>query len=329
MSRFTFKLFIFSIVPIVILLGSYLYLDPFKVLYHYDDYSGRLSFNRDYVSTQTFLNKYNGKNYNSYIFGSSRTIAYDPASWKKYLDNNALPYLFDASCESVYGIYTKLRYLDSIHAPLNNVLIVMDNDFTFATDHDQPGYLFIKHPLISHNGYWNFHMNFIKAYLHPYFLFSLYTYRITGKYYSFMQNYINKNDIVLDSITNRMVVPVREKELKDNPDLYYSKLIPMFENGNGEVRDSVDMISSAAVTMLEEISSILRKNNTNYKIVISPLYNKIKFSVNDMKRLDSIFSHNIYDFSGANEITNDYRNYYELSHYRLHVGDTILRRIYH
>ena len=36
----------------------------------------------------------------------------------------------------------------------------------------------------------------------------------------------------------------------------------------------------------------------------------------------------VYDYSGSNDITADYHNYYELSHYRPSVSARILRDIY-
>ena len=37
---------------------------------------------------------------------------------------------------------------------------------------------------------------------------------------------------------------------------------------------------------------------------------------------------NVYDFSGINEFTEDYHNYYEAGHYRPLLGNKLLERIY-
>ena len=37
---------------------------------------------------------------------------------------------------------------------------------------------------------------------------------------------------------------------------------------------------------------------------------------------------NVYDFSGINEFTKDYHNYYESGHYRPSLGNKLLERIY-
>jgi hypothetical protein len=45
--------------------------------------------------------------------------------------------------------------------------------------------------------------------------------------------------------------------------------------------------------------------------------------------LQGIFGkENVYDFSGINEFTEDYHNYYEAGHYRPLLGNKLLERIY-
>ncbi|MCX6296671.1 MAG: hypothetical protein NTX97_11510, partial [Bacteroidetes bacterium] len=75
--------------------------------------------------------------------------------------------------------------------------------------------------------------------------------------------------------------------------------------------------------------SILKSHNTQYKIVISPLYNQEKLDPGDLNYLVNLFGgENVFDFSGINFITNDFHNYYETSHYRPFVCDYILNIIY-
>ena len=63
--------------------------------------------------------------------------------------------------------------------------------------------------------------------------------------------------------------------------------------------------------------------------MISPLYNKMKLHNEDLEYLKKVFGEtNVFDFSGINKFTNDYRNYYESSHYRPHVAREILKIVY-
>jgi hypothetical protein len=159
MKQFLKRLIYFALIgsiPIISFLILYFYYDPFKVLRNYDDYSNQfIAPNRDYVSTTMFIKNYKKYNYNSFIFGSSRTIAFRPNSWRKYLGDNSIPFMFDASNESIYGIYTKLKYLDSINVKLKNVLIILDRDASFLNLKNHEGHLFC--PLFPEQVGFHFH----------------------------------------------------------------------------------------------------------------------------------------------------------------------------
>ena len=81
--------------------------------------------------------------------------------------------------------------------------------------------------------------------------------------------------------------------------------------------------------MLTEISRLLHLHHTQYKVVISPLYDQIKFNPSDLQVLQEIFGRqNVYDFSGSNAITSDYHNYYEESHFRPVIAQRLMDSIY-
>ncbi|GEM_PF-1186102 len=50
--------------------------------------------------------------------------------------------------------------------------------------------------------------------------------------------------------------------------------------------------------MLQEVKRILETSKINYKVVISPLYEQMKFSNQDYAILKNLFRNNLYDFSG-------------------------------
>ena len=120
----------------------------------------------------------------------------------------------------------------------------------------------------------------------------------------------------------------REKRFQEKENIYYKN------NHTFYIRDSLEIILPKIIKpqgtmMLEDIKTIFDKHNTNYKIVISPLYDQKKLNPMDLKLLQNIFGEqNIFDYSGINEITNDFHNYYETSHYRKKVGDRIMNEIY-
>jgi hypothetical protein len=332
MKRLLKKLTFFAligIVPMVLLLLLYLYYDPFKVLRNYHDYSNAyITPNRDYISTTMYVKNNNIYNYNSFIFGSSTTLAFKPNSWRRYLSEDSNPFMFDASCESIYGIYRKLKYLDSIHSKLKNALIILDGKGSFSNSENPKDHLFITHPITSGESKMNFQLTFMKAYFDKKFLFNFYAYKIIGEYKPFMSSYIENRKITIDTITNEQKILDQETEISQFPSEYYLRRKALFYERKGEQIDSVQRINSKQLFMLQEVKRILEKNKTNYKVIISPLYDQMKFSYYDIGILKNIFRDHLYDFSGKNEFTESKFNYYETAHFRPVVGDSILHLIY-
>ena len=321
-GRFSLLIFI----PFIFLCYGYFYLDPFKVLYTNNDYSHPVIIpNLDYIATESLMKK---KDCNSFILGSSRTIALKPSSWKKYLNENDKPFLFNASTESIYGIYTKLRFLKAQKFKIDNVLILLCRDCTFDHTENFTEHLHIKHPLTSGESKLYFHYRFFKAYLNPKFLFSYYTYLIGGKYRPYMSKHLADRDFVFDPQSNELSVPALEAEIKNNPEAYYKSREHIFWGRKGEGTDSNQRIGEVQEQMLIEIIQMLEESGARYHIILSPLYEQMKFSRQDLEILKSLFGEHLYDFSGKNSYTDSKLNFYESSHFRPCVGDSIMKIIY-
>ena len=305
-------------------------LDPFKILRPYSTYSNsKVILNRDFISTETFLKKKDVYRYNSFIFGSSRTLAFKPTSWVKYLGDDSRPFLFDASGESLFGIYKKIKLLDSLNVDIKNVLIILCRDVSFPKSDNQKGHLFIKHPVLSGEKKLDFHKHFLSAYFTPSFLVSYYVNYLSGNYYSFMKGYIENRNIIFDNSTNALSIADQEVNIEKNEARYYRENASIFYPRSAiEITDSIPRIQEIHVNLFREMKEIFSKHKTVYRIVISPLYEQIKFNFNDSKRLNDIFESNVYDFSGKNFLTEKIENYYETSHYRPFVGDSILKYLY-
>ena len=323
----TFGFIYFCVIPLFFFIFVYIYIDPFKVIHIYKDYSySYIAPNRDVVSTCMFKNNFRKYKYNSFVFGSSRTLAFRPKTWQSYLDKGDNIFMFDASAESITGIYMKIKYLDSLNVHLKNVLIVICRDCSFTVNRD--AHLFIKHPDISNKGYLFFHFVFFKAFLDPNFLYSLFSYKIFGCYKPFMSGYIENRKIKYDTLTNELRIIDVEKELEEDMTAYYKKNEHLFYLRSGECTDSVRRINWSYFKTLVEIKKLLSKNNTKYKIVLSPLYDQVNFKTEDLFLLRRVCAGSLYDFTGENMLTSDKFNYYESSHYRSKVGDSILKYIY-
>src|SRR5258708_18197963 len=122
---FIVKLLIFSL-PFLFFVGFYFYLDPFKVVKHYDSYykSGRpnyITLNKDFISTENWVNHHGQYDYDSYIFGNSRSMFYKIGTWKNYIgEDSDKCYHFDAAGESIYGIARKFSFLSAQKAKIRN-----------------------------------------------------------------------------------------------------------------------------------------------------------------------------------------------------------------
>lgn len=327
MKYFIKQVLIFSAILLTPLILYFLF-DPFKVLYKNPDSTKAFVItNRDFFSTEVYLKNRNRINYTSFIFGSSRSLAYQPLTWQKYLGKDDIPFAFDAASESIYGIYKKIRLLDSLHARLSNVLIILCKDVSFANTWNSRGFLFIKHPALSGESMIDFQLEFIKAYFDPKFLFSYYMYRILNRYEPFMHGYILNYKTGYDTVTNGIRYGYIAKQNTKIPAEYLNN--SAFTPRNGERTDTVKRINADQVYMLNEIKRILEKNRTNYKIVLSPLYEQMKYKKEDFLILKNLFGKNLYDFSGKNRLTDSVINYYsDASHYKPIVGDTIFSIIY-
>ncbi len=122
-----------------------------------------------------------------------------------------------------------------------------------------------------------------------------------------------------------------EELLDSNPEAYYETLTGFYRLYERTYTDSVAalVIGKQQRDALEQLHALLKNGNTDYRIVISPLYNQIALNPQDLESLKEIFGEDkVFDFSGVNEYTNDVSNYYETSHYRPKLCNKILKQIY-
>lgn len=317
---------LFLLVPILLLLAAYFYDDPFKVVYKYADNSLlELATNRDYVSTELFLQNRERHAYDSFVFGSSRTYGLNIESWRSYLPVGSSPFMFDASSESMYGMHKKIRYLDSVGSPISNAIIMVCRDCSFERSSNHKGHLFIKHPCISGESRLLFQKEFVAAFLNPVVFGQYYWYRATGN----QEFNIIRKIAEVDSITNNHALAYRERAIADDSQAYYSKLGDVFYERRGETVDANLRVKDIHMAMMCDIKRIFDKHHTHYKIVVNPSYDQVKINSEDLSCLQTIFGKEfVYDFTGKNNLTESKTKYYEDQHYRPMVGDSILRKVY-
>jgi len=321
------------LLPLWLVITLYLIQDPFKVIRSYDTYyrDGKptyVSVDHDYVSTQVLVNTYPLYRYNSYILGSSRSRFYPNSEWEKHIGTQNNSYHFDGSGETLYGVYRKLVYLDR-HSSLRHVLLIVDHELLEMAKRKTTHLNYLAPQLDGHA--FDFQLTFLKTFCSPDMLSAYTLFKLTGV----VPEWAKKKYILDDRPMNYRLkgneMEFREFEQAISRDTYYTPRRMQAFPPRDTTRQSytAPLISSRHLELLNGIHAILKKHHTDYKVVVSPLYDQLKLHPADLATLRSIFgSGHVADFSGINAYTNNYRNYYESSHYRPTVAIDIMNRIY-
>lgn len=321
--------------PLFAVLVLYFVLDPFKVLYDYKMYytSGKPDYvvlNRGYVSTETFVHQHPRERYDSFIFGNSRSLFWQVRDWKPHLHAGASCFHFDGSDESLYSLHRKVRFLDEHHVHIAHALLVVDYSL-LAKEQARQGHLIVTPPrLVKYRNLPAFHGEFLLAYLDPHFLLAYYDFTLTGQFRDYMRdhNILNAEPMHYTPQTNEISYPQFETAIEEGR-YYDEEKLRTFSRSQRNPGTSPVCLGAAHIRLLREIRNIFASHGTTVRIVISPMYNQRALHPTDVATLRRVFGDAaVADYSGVNDITEDYRNYYELSHYRPHVAARIMREIY-
>ena len=328
MKRFIIRFTIF-LIPFFVILIYYVIADPFMVVQKYDNYFPKLSYkecNNDAYRGIRLMDFYKDSiNYNSFIVGSSRSDFYYVDEWKKYIGEESNCFHFNQSGDNFRGSYDRIRYLYNRFGKIENLLWIIDAKFLEDIS-PKKGHLFIAPYQVTNKwDFIGFHYEFIKTFL---------TYEFQKSYIKGLIGLNNQSNTLpyyYISRTNELHKEAADSMLTESPKEYYAMLPEGYQLYR---RDTIQIVNSPVIKeeqikMLYHIKELINKSNTNCKIVVSPLYDQIKFNPYDLEILQSIFGHtNVYDFSGINEFTNNPLNYYENSHYRPILCNEILSIIY-
>lgn len=334
MRLFLTKLLLF-LIPFILVFPLYVVMDPFKVLRNYDSYypaygTSPANINKDYVSTQNLLHRYKTANYNSFIFGSSRSIFYRVNEWSRYIQTAPQQcYHYDAFGESLYGITNKIKFLQKQQIPIKHALLIFD--YALLEGVEQPKeYFRQQHPAISGKSNIAFHYNHFKAFYNYRFLKDYFT-NLYGKKSSVVHDAalweVNKQ--TYDAATNEARFDDLEQLIRTKGDAYYKERSTVFFKRSTTPQVYGAVIREVQQKKLQQIKEVFDANATDYRIVISPLYDQVQLNPEDLQFLQKLFGkEKVFDFSGINSFTIPVTNYYEESHYRPQVADSILKIIY-
>ena len=331
MKQFIIKIFKFTL-PLTLIISTVIYIDFFKIFGFQDYYSNQevRGLNRGMITSTTFNHYREIENFDSFIFGSSRSQAFKCKNWIQYLDKNTKPFHFDASSENIWGLTKKVEYIDELKDTIKNALVIIDRTTLTGTS-PMEGPLYISTPFISKSSKTEYYLTFLKASLNLKFLTAYIDYSIFKTYRSYMGSFIKKSKY--SRIANNKNCDVwygLDKEIEYDSLRYYTKKV---EEGVFYPRTGVYQ-SECNVTLkernqLQNIKNIFKKHNTKYAIIISPTYDQLDMEKSQIQLLEEIFGEeNIYNYSGKNKFTESIYNFYENSHYRPSIANKIMEMIY-
>lgn len=330
-SWFLVKTVVLSL-PLLMLLVAYACWDPFFVVrkhaQYYPDPIG-VSPNRDFVSTELLV-AHGPTQHDSFIFGNSRSMAFETGDWSTHLNGGARPFHYDASLESLYGVWAKVRYLDRVGFPLRNALLVVDASLLEHSDYTDKRALYRKHPLISGDSWWDFHLSFFEAFLARLFFVKYAHFKLGHRWHGYMAGVLERRWTVQDPLSNDLSFRPREEEITRLGEGYYRLHAGEFDGPRPDVgTSSPPALNELGRKRLAELAEIFTRQGTNVQVVVSPLYDGRPLARADLTLLEDAFGKGrVHDVSGVNAITADRHNYYESSHYRIDVARQIMEKIY-
>lgn len=329
MKRYVITILLFVAIPLILLVGIYLWADPFRCLHEFDINDIDVT-NREYLSTELFLRNEPTYHYNSFIFASSRGGGMNTYQWKQYLPEGAQPFLFQAWSETVTGIELKLEYLSEHQIPIDNALILIDIPGSFKKEQLSHEALSLKHYIFTCQSKLEYNTiqfwNFIQK---P----SLWTQSLLK------QMRRTKIACESDTITNDWEASNKYNytELPPQDSLIHCvgmarrTFFAEVEHSNNIVKESVPLITNRFESQLHHICAILDEKHTDYHVIITPApcYTNPTINPKDLEKLVGIFGdERVHNYSGKNKMTEDYNNFSDPGHFGLRVGYMIIEDIY-
>lgn len=263
----------------------------------------------------------------SFILGNSCTMAFKTGDWEKHLKSDDHAVRFFDNEESLGGICQKLQVLDSIGAPINNVLIIVDiNTLRKVYPLQDTKHLYSAE--VAGISYLKFQLKFLQEFLYPSFMIPYIDYLIRGKYTPQMNGIIHLGPPIREPYTNNFINP-REAEIEQKGELYWTCHQKEFKPRPEAGKEEEVIVSAGQIRLLRTIRSICDKHRADLKFILSPYYYQKKMNSKDIEMMKNILGKSaVWDFTGINEYTMDIHNYYEPEHYRPVLGVRLLEKVY-
>lgn len=331
MNIFLKRILHFSAVPIglfLILIVLYVNTDPYSDFGKKDNYSWKFFFQQlGDLSTKKLLNS--TTNYNSFIFGSSRTSDLYACYLEKKIPGSKF-FHYGNWNETIGGIYSKLNLIDSCGYNIDNAFVYLDTDFTFGGDGKvNPA----DHYLLTGESKFSYLFGHFKSYFQNITMDKikiLLGMPVSGDFYPNWESDLTTNDPKHSCNDTNHIYNYSKKDVSNS---LKHKIDSLKEDGflysrSPEQQYCQAQISDTEKVILMKIYEIFMKHDTQYHIVITPLYDQKKFHPCDKQILNDFFKNRIIDFSGINQFTNDEYNYPDRKHFQPYISKSIVDSIF-
>lgn len=323
-TRQSFKRFVLlsllALLPVFMLVALYVVKDPFHVVKPYQGHvynpgdTIALTINWGHVTVESYKYFDPEGQFDSFIFGSSLSGYYRIKDWEPYLPDDARPFHFNASRETLDGILNKLNYLKSRGVKIKHALIVMEDEMFRRRPLDSD-VLFVQHPETAKGvSWWTFHQLYFNAFRRPELVgFLLYPKALT-------QTVLDKGYATTD-ITDRIeninegYYRWADSVIAVNPSAFFTKehidtySLPLME------LPCPPKIQGWVPYALHQIAQVLNEQGTDYQIIIPPHYGYEAIDSQDLFTLETIFDPSrVHDYSHDPELGSKLCHYYDDGH---------------
>ena len=319
MKRFVL-LSLLALLPALLVVALYLVKDPFHVV---RPYKGQvynpgdtitLTINWGYVTVESYKYFDPQEHFDSFIFGSSLSGYYFIKDWERHLPEDARPFHFNASRETLFGMFNKLLYLWHRGANVKHALLIIEDEMLMRRPMDED-VLFVQHPETAREvSWWKFHQLYFNAYRHPEVVAYLLcpgpmTQKVLEKGYA-TTDLSNRDESI-----NESYYGWADSVINVNPEAFYTpEHITQFKLPMKEL-PCKSKITPQIESKLHDIAGLLEKMGTDYQVIIPPHYGYEAISSSDLYAMELIFGpERVHDYSHDPELGNDLHYYYDDGH---------------
>lgn len=332
-NRFVLRCLL-AAVPLAAIVAFYFIADPFRAVRPHDpayNIGSPLPYNKAHTSVIAYLNGREKYRYDAFIFGSSRSQYFPVREWKRHLGDDASPFHFDASSETLTGIARKMRFIERQGDTIRYALIEIA-PWGFGAG-DNRGFSFRTPWQLEDIGklpQWEY--DYLRDFMLRHRFVAIMRYYITGEARdpSPEKRVFRPPNSSIDPITNEVINDSIDRLIAKSPHIFYKNRQYLFRLLRvNRFHYETTRIRPREIAALAEIADIMRRHHTDYRIIIGPDADRNMLMPSTRAVLDSLFdSSRVHDMTLFLPAVTDTTAYYDQIHFRPHIATMMLEEVY-